>query len=129
MSTVECTKVMPLHDGVLVTGMNFEEQTTASGLILRSDDGKSEGIKPRWAQVYAIGKEQATIKVGDWILVEHGRWTRGLTVRDSSGEEHFIRRVETSSIMMISDHKPSDVYFGESQQSTTASFDFTKPIY
>lgn len=129
MSSVKCTKVTPLHDGVLVTGMNFEEQITASGLILRSDDGKSEGIKPRWAQVYAVGKAQHTVKVGDWILIEHGRWTRGLTIRDATGDEHFIRRVETSSIMMISDYKPTDVYFGESQQSTTASFDFSKPMY
>ena len=32
--------------------MNFEERVTAGGIILRSDDGKEHGIRPRWAEVY-----------------------------------------------------------------------------
>ena len=104
-------KLKPLRDNVLVTDMNFEEQTTASGIIIQSDDGKSHGVKPRWARVWAIGPEQQDVKVGEWIYIDHGRWTRGIKVEDN-GQEIVIRRVETSSILLQADERPSDAYLG-----------------
>ena len=50
-------KVKPLHDRIIVAEMEFGEVTTAGGIILPSDDGKSEGIKPRWAKVNVKGHE------------------------------------------------------------------------
>jgi co-chaperonin GroES (HSP10) len=91
-------KIVPLRDNVLVSDMSFDEQRTATGIIIRSDDGKSEGVKPRWGKVWAIGPEQQDIKLGEWILVEHGRWTRGIKVEDENGNEIVIRMVETKSI-------------------------------
>ena len=104
-------KLKPLHDNVLVTDMSFEEQTTASGIIIQSDDGKSHGVKPRWCRVWAIGPEQTDVRVGEWIYVDHGRWTRGIKVEDD-GNEIVIRRVEVSSILLQADERPSDVYLG-----------------
>ena len=104
-------KLKPLRDNVLVTDMNFEEQTTASGIIIQSDDGKSHGVKSRWARVWAIGPEQQDVKVGEWIYIDHGRWTRGVKVEDN-GQEIVIRRVETSSILLQADERPSDAYLG-----------------
>ena len=104
-------KLKPLHDNVLVTDMSFEEQTTASGIIIQSDDGKSHGVKPRWCRVWAIGPEQHDVKVGEWIYVDHGRWTRGIKVEDD-GNEIVIRRVEVSSILLQADERPSDAYLG-----------------
>ena len=74
------SKLRPIHKHILVRDMNFGEQYTAGGIFIPSDDGKSEGVKPRWARVFAVGPEQTEVKVGEWILVEHGRWTRGLEV-------------------------------------------------
>ena len=73
-------KLKPIRDNVLVTDMDFGEQVTASGIYIPSDDGKSEGVKSRWGRVWAIGPEQQDVKVGEWILIEHGRWTSGITV-------------------------------------------------
>lgn len=129
MSLIHCNTVTPLHDGVIVTEMNFDVQKTAGGIIVGSDDGKSEGIKPRWGKVYAIGKDQHDVKVGDWILVEHGRWTRTLKVVDASGEPVELRRVETKSIILVGDRKPTDVYLGKSNKSTTQTFDFSQPMF
>ena len=128
MAVVECNGVTPIHDGVLVTDMNFEEQTTAGGIVVISDDGKSEGIKPRWGQVYAVGKDQRDVQVGDWILIEHGRWTRSIKINDN-GNEVTVRRVETKAIMLISDTRPNDVYLGVSNKSPTQTFDFSQPMY
>ena len=105
-------KIVPLNDNVLITDMSFEETKLASGIIVRSDDGKSEGIKPRWGKVWAIGPKQVDVKVGEWILVEHGRWTRGVTVRDETGVEVLIRRVDTNNILASADEKPNDFYVG-----------------
>ena len=105
-------KIVPLKDHVLVTDMDFGEQVTASGIVLRSDDGKSEGVKPRWGRVWAIGPEQKEFTVGEWILVEHGRWTRGATVEDQEGKEVVIRRIETTSVLASSDQKPNGVSLG-----------------
>lgn len=101
-------KIIPLRDNVLVTDMNFDEQKTASGIILRSDDGKTHGVKPRWARVWAIGPEQHDVKVGDWVYIEHGRWTRGTVVKDGD-KEITIRRVDTESILLIADERPEDI--------------------
>jgi co-chaperonin GroES (HSP10) len=105
-------KIIPLKDHVLVTDMNFGEQQTSSGIVIKSDDGKSEGVKPRWGRVWAVGPTQKDFTVGEWILVEHGRWTRGATVEDQDGNEIVIRRVETTSILASSDQKPNGVQLG-----------------
>ena len=67
----------PLRDGILVRNMEFGEQRTESGLIIASDDGKTSGIHPRWGEVIAVGNEQQDVQVGQFVLVSHGRWSRG----------------------------------------------------
>jgi len=111
-------KIVPIRDGVIISDMNFDEQKTASGIIIKSDDGKSEGVRPRWGKVWAVGPEQTDVKVGEWILVEHGRWTRSITVEDQDGNEVVVRRVETKSILLSADDKPNDVAFGEHSSTT-----------
>lgn len=118
-----------IHDNVLITDMNFDEQVTLGGIIVGSDNGKTEGIKPRWGRVYKIGPEQHDVNVGDWILVEHGRWTRGVQIEDDAGNIATIRRVETKAILAVSDHLPTDINLGASNASTVQEFDFSQPMY
>lgn len=129
MSAIECNELKPLHDGVIVTDMNFDEQVTQSGIVITSDNGKSEGIKPRWGKVYAIGPDQHDVKIGDWVLVEHGRWTRKLTIKTTGTEPFDVLRVETKSILLTSEYRPDDVYLGQSNASTTQTFDFSSPMF
>jgi co-chaperonin GroES (HSP10) len=113
-------KIKPLNDNILVVDMNFEEMKTASGIIIQSDDGKAHGVKPRWCRVWAVGPDQKEVKVGEWILVEHGRWTRGVTVQED-GKEFVIRRVENISVMIRADEKPADIHIGEEIGSSSSS--------
>jgi len=102
---------------VLVSDMYFGEQTTASGLIISSDNGKERGIYPRWAKVYSKGPENKDpYEVGDWILIEHGRWTRGMNIETNDGDLE-IRMVETESILAWSDEKPDEVYIGHTTEN------------
>lgn len=102
--------IRPILDHVIVQDMDFGEQKTKSGIIIVDDDGKQHGIKPRWGKVYAVGPKQEDINVGDWVLVEHGRWTRGISLENDDGSTVSLRRVEPKSIMLTSNNKPSDSY-------------------
>ena len=96
----------PLHAGVLVRQMKFDQITTKGGIIIPGDDGELRGIHPRWAEVIAVGREQDDVQVGQWVLVAHGRWSRGFTL---NGEES--RTVDPKDILGISDTPPDeDIY-------------------
>jgi co-chaperonin GroES (HSP10) len=96
-----------LRDQVLVADMKFEERKTASGIVLLNDDGKNHGIRPRWAQVYAIGPEQTHVKIGQYVLVSHGRWTRGINIEDDEGKK-TVRRIDNDEILLVSDTPRDD---------------------
>jgi co-chaperonin GroES (HSP10) len=104
-------KIVPIRDKVLVSDMNFDSQKTFSGIIIPSDNGKVQGIHPRWAKVFAIGPEQKEVRVGEWILVEHGRWTRGIEYEVSDEEILELRMVDNAAILMSSDDMPNDAQF------------------
>jgi co-chaperonin GroES (HSP10) len=109
-------KLRPLKNKVMIHNMHFGEQRTSGGLIVLGDDGKDRGIYPRWGQIYAKGNENTDeYQVGDWILVEHGRWTRGITYEEDLGLEPItLRMVDTNCILMWSKEKPNDVTIAKS---------------
>ena len=94
-----------LHDTVIVSDMQFDQRQLSSGIILPNDDGKSSGIRPRWGRVYAVGSEHRDVRVGQWICVAHGRWTRGIDVEDAQGPK-TLRRIDPADILLVSDHEP-----------------------
>jgi len=100
-------QIQPLNDSVIVADMVFDERITTGGIVLLNDNGKGTGIRPRWGQVYAVGPKQQDITPGQWVLVAHGRWTRGIDVEDETGKK-TLRRVDPKDLMMISDVLPQD---------------------
>jgi co-chaperonin GroES (HSP10) len=125
-------KLIPIRDNVLITDMNFDARISKGGIVLPSDDGKSEGVRHRWGRVWAIGPRQKDVKVGEWILLEHGRWTRGVTVVEEDGNEIIIRRADLKAILAVSDEKPSEDTFGVHGQVTHQTFDpstFARPSF
>jgi NOL1/NOP2/fmu family ribosome biogenesis protein len=101
-----------LNNSVIVEDMEFDVRITQTGLILPNDNGKSSGIRPRWAKVYAIGPDQQDVRVGEWICVAHGRWTRGLDIEDETGK-HTIRKIDPKDILMSADERPDDLTFSD----------------
>ena len=93
--------VNPLPDVILVTNMEYGERKTASGIIIPDDNGKNSGIKPRFCEVWKVGKNVEDVAIGDKILVAHGRWTRGVKVRELDGGSSVIRRVDPKDILMV----------------------------
>jgi co-chaperonin GroES (HSP10) len=104
-------KLRPLRDKIIVHNMHFGEQRSSGGIVILGDDGKDRGIYPRWGQVYAVGPDHnEEFTVGDWVLVEHGRWTRGIEyTEDVEQEPKTIRMVDNNCILMWANEKPEAV--------------------
>lgn len=97
--------ITPLKKRVLVSDMHFGERTTKGGIIMMDDDGSADGIHPRWAKVYAIGNKQEDVKVGQWVMVSHGRWSRAFKVK-KEGVELEVRMIDENDILLVSDTEP-----------------------
>lgn len=104
--------IRPIHDHILIKDMDFGEMKTAGGIVIQSDNAKSHGVKPRWAQIYRVGPEQTEYHVGQWILIEHGRWTRKFKINDGNGVKE-IQRVDIDGILATADERPDDFYIGQ----------------
>ena len=112
-------QIKALKSTVLVHEMIFDGRTLDSGIILLNDDGKGYGIRPRWGRVYAVGPEQKDVRVGQWIMVAHGRWTRGLKLQDETGEL-TLRRIDPNDILLITDSETAPL---DDTQSTAVHVD------
>lgn len=99
----------PIGAHIIVCDMSFDVRITSSGILLPNDDMKSAGIRPRWGKIYAIGKENKDdqFQVGKWVLVSHGRWSRGVEIEDEEGKK-TIRRIDPKDALLISDELPQD---------------------
>ena len=63
---------------------------------------KKEGIRARWFQTISVGSEVQDIEENQYILVDHGRWTRGIEVE---GEKVF--GIDTDAILGTSEERPN----------------------
>ena len=98
LNTINGT-LKPINDRVLVSNMYFGEQKLKSGLIISDDNGSTRGIYPRWGQVHAKGpNNDSAYQIGDWVLIEHGRWTRGVKIDEGTGELE-LRMVDAECIL------------------------------
>lgn len=99
------------HNNILIKNMRHSETVLQSGIILRQDNASSHGVRPRWAEVFMVGPEQHDVKPGDFILLEHGRWSRKIKVETSDGPID-LQLADPNGILLVSDVEPplSDQY-------------------
>jgi len=98
--------ISPLADHILVHNMEKGDKLTKGGLLIPDDNGKDRGIRPRWAQVYKVGSKIDYVEPGQWVLIEHGRWTYGVDMelqKDGVVEKHYIQRADTDAILLVAD--------------------------
>lgn len=101
-------KITPLRSKVLVTNIEEGNRVTKAGIIISDDNGKERGIRPRWAEVYAVGDDIKDITPGQWILISHGRWSRGVDVTTNEGKI-ILRQVDyPEAVMLVTDKSPLD---------------------
>jgi co-chaperonin GroES (HSP10) len=99
----------PIRDKVI--GRMLEaignERRTKGGLVLTEKNFGEETIRPRWFEVTHVGPDQKDVKAGNYILVPHGRWSRGLDFYGTSREEDKLFLLDNDAIMMVSDEPVS----------------------
>ncbi len=105
-------KLRAIRDNILCTDGDFGDKVTASGLIVQSTIGKSEGIVPRWFRVFEVGSDIDWIQPGQWVYVEYGRWTEGIEVEDerfdTENNKKKIWKVDPTACLLVSDEAPSN---------------------
>ena len=96
--------LVPIADHVIVEEIESQDERIVNGVIIPSEKGENRGVRSRWARVCAVGPEQEDVKPGEWILVEHGRWTRGVKLDDGL----VYRKVDPKGIMLVSETQPEE---------------------
>jgi len=114
-------KIKPLPGNIFAV-LEQGERTTKGGIILKDDNGKLEGIRPRWGKVWQVADNITDVKVDDWILCEHGRWTMSIEIKDDAGEIFKFQKIDPDGILAVAPEKPNDSMFGE-------SFDTSSPAH
>jgi co-chaperonin GroES (HSP10) len=90
------------------------ERVTTSGIVILDDNGKEHGIRARWGRVTHVGADIADVAVGQWILVEHGRWTMTIELKQDDGSMFKFQMIDYNGIIGVQDEAPTDQYIGRS---------------
>jgi len=109
---IKTGKIRPLKDTIIVSDMKFDERLSNGGIVIINDDMKSNGIRPRWGRIYALGPEVKGLEIGQYIMVSHGRWTRGIKIEDENGTV-VVRKVDPKDILLVSDEPVNDLTFSD----------------
>jgi co-chaperonin GroES (HSP10) len=92
----------PTRGTVLVTNIEQGDKMTRGGIIILDDNGKERGIRERWAQIWSKHPDIEDVEIGDWILIKHGRWSRGIDITDGDGAALTIRKVDWPDGVLLS---------------------------
>jgi hypothetical protein len=103
---IKASAFKPYKGKVFVTEIDRGDRVTKGGLIVLDDNMTNRGIRARWAKVWAVGADVEDISVGEWVLVEHGRWTNRITIELADGEVDVWRIDYPEAALVVSDEKP-----------------------
>lgn len=105
-------KIQPIGSKVFVKSLEKGERVSASGIVMANDTGTENGIRDRWAQVFAVGPDVYDLSPGNWILIEHGRWSEGIDYTFDDGIEGKIWLVDyPKAVSIASDEFPHEYDF------------------
>jgi co-chaperonin GroES (HSP10) len=103
--------IRPLKNRVLAELMGLDDRVTASGIIIKSEDGKDRGVRPRWAKVRLVGEGIDWVVEGQYVLVSHGRWSRQFEA-EHLGEKLKLVYLDNKEVLAVSDTDPLDDFVG-----------------
>ncbi len=78
-------------------------KATKGGILLADKDADVSGIRSRWFKVFSVGHKIDWIKEDDYVLVDHGRWSNGMSV---DGHEEKVYLLDPEGCLGIQDTNP-----------------------
>lgn len=97
----------PMAGKVFVSEIDEGTHITKGGIIITDDLGKDRGIRARWGKVSYIGSDITDVSVGEWVLIEHGRWTQRMKL-EIADEEVDLWMIDPDAILLVNDINPSE---------------------
>lgn len=80
---------------------NFKQRK--SGIIIQEKDGTANAIRNRWFKIHAVGPDvNFEINPGEYVLVEHGRWSNGMKVSN----DLKLYLLDNKDCLAVSDEEP-----------------------
>jgi co-chaperonin GroES (HSP10) len=99
--------ITPIRDNVMAKMLEpVGQERNVNGIILTERNLGEESIRPRWFEVICVGPEQTDLQAGSFVLVPHGRWSRGLDVDGTLREADKLFLLDNESLMGTSDVNP-----------------------
>lgn len=105
------SKIRPLKERILAELLGLGERVTSSGIIIKSEDGKDRGVRPRWAKIHLVGEGIDWVRPGQFVLVAHGRWSRQFEA-EHNGEKLKLVMLDNKEVLCVTDEDPLDEYVG-----------------
>ncbi len=98
----------PLKDNVFVTELDGGPRQTAAGILIPDDNMTARGIRARWAKIWCVGPDVTEVEPGEWVLVEHGRWTTAIDFELPNGKVRAWRIEWPKAVLMASHSDPRE---------------------
>lgn len=100
MSTVEAIGDRILAE-MIDKPSNYKQ--TKSGIFIADKDGDASGVRPRWFKIHSVGPDvNFEINPGQYVYVEHGRWSNGMKVND----DLKLYLLDNKDLWLVSDEEP-----------------------
>lgn len=99
--------IKPIHDKVLARMLEpVGDERIMNGVIITERNLGEESIRPRWFEILSVGAEQTEMSAGEFVLVPHGRWSRGLDLEGTLREADKIFLLDNDALLGTSDVNP-----------------------
>jgi hypothetical protein len=105
--SVKAKSFRPTRGKIFVTDMDEGVHQTAGGIILCDDMGKDWGIRPRWGRVVMVADDVTEVVPGEWVLLEHGRWTKRIALEIDGEPKLDVWMIDPDAILVVSDQNHS----------------------
>jgi co-chaperonin GroES (HSP10) len=105
-NTITADAFHPIRDKVFVSDLDSGPRETAAGIIIPDDNMSERGVHPRWGRVWAIGPDVKDIEVGEWVYIEHARWTNSIDLDLPEGLVRIWQVEWPASVMLATAEDP-----------------------
>ena len=96
----------PLKNNVFVTDLDSGPHQTAGGILLPDDNMTDRGVHPRWGRVWCIGPDVKDLSVGEWVYIEHARWTNAIELELPDRVVRMWRVEWPEAVLLAADRDP-----------------------